>query len=367
MRGAAGRVGVTGKHDATAVKGEPTVTDRSLAPGRLARWPGNWPVRPLRSEAWTGQQPTYAGATPALIEAALKRAQSRPSGNWFVLGASRDVRRGRPYGVTLAGIELVAWRDADGRLIVGPGACPHLGAPLSQAALDRGELVCRWHGLRVNGRGGGGWRALPACDDGVLAWVRLDAVDAEPPLAGPVVPARPPLSRAVHAVATMIGVCEPEDIVANRLDPWHGGWFHPYFFRSLSVLSAPAETAEAEVAESEDDRFVVSVTFRVAPGLGVPVRAEFTCPEPRTVVMRIIGGEGAGSVVETHATPLGSGPDGRPRTAVIEAVVAHSGRPGFTLARRASPALRPAIRGAAARLWRDDLAYAERRYWLRSA
>jgi hypothetical protein len=83
--------------------------------------------------------------------------------------------------------------------------------------------------------------------------------------------------------------------------------------------------------------------------------------------MRIIEGEGLGSVVETHATPLGRGPDGRPRTAVTEAVVAHSGRRGFAIARRASPAFRPAVRHAAARLWRDDLAYAERRYRLRCA
>lgn len=280
-----------------------------------------------------------------------------------------------PYGTTVADVELVAWRDEDERLIVGPGACPHLGAPLSKAVVDCGELVCRWHGLRIGGRAGGGWRALPAHDDGVLTWVRLDAVDGEPPLAQPAVPVRPLLSRSVHAVATLTGVCEPEDIVANRLDPWHGGWFHPYFFSRLSVLSAPTEMSAdvsaglpAEVAVSDqDDRFVVSVTFRVSPGLGVPVRAEFTCPEPRTVVMRITEGEGTGSVVETHATPLGRGPDGRPRTAVIEAVIAHSQRPGFALARRASPALRPVIKRAAARLWRDDLAYAERRYWLRSA
>ena len=45
--------------------------------------------------------------------------------------------------------------------------------------------------------------------------------------------------------------------------------------------------------------------------------------------MRIVDGEGTGSVVETHATPLGTGPDGLPRTAVLEAVVAHSDRPGF--------------------------------------
>jgi nitrite reductase/ring-hydroxylating ferredoxin subunit len=328
----------------------------------LTRRFSNLPVQRLSAQAWPKQEPTYAGARPALIDAALKRARARPSGNWFVLGDSRAVRPDRPFGVTVAGAELVAWRDSGGQLAVGPGACPHLGAPLSAAAVDCGELVCRWHGLRVSPRGGG-WRSLPAYDDGVLAWVRLDEAGGEPPTAAPALAARPPLSRSVHAVATLTGVCEPEDIVANRLDPWHGAWFHPYFFSRLSVLSAPPEVAGVE---TDGMRFTVAVTFRVSPGLGVPVRAEFTCPEPRTVVMTITEGEGVGSVVETHATPLGPGPDGRPRTAVIEAVVAHSERPGFALARRASAALRPAMRQAAARLWRDDLAYAERRYWLRA-
>ena len=338
------------------------LTQRLTAGGRLAGWPARWPLRPLAAEDWTRQQPTYGAARPALIEAALKRAQARPAGNWFVLGPSAGVRPGRPRGVTVAGTELVAWRDEGGRLAAGPGACPHLGAPLCEAAVDQGTLVCRWHGLRIGARGGPGLRPLPAHDDGGLAWVRLDAVGGEPPLDAPVVPPRPPLSRSVAAVATLIGVCEPEDIVANRLDPWHGAWFHPYFFSRLTVTSAPAEVTTCE----DDDRFDVTVTFRVSPGLGVPVRAAFSCPGPRTVVMRITDGEGAGSVVETHATPLGPGPDGRPRTAVTEAVVAYSGRPGFAAARRAGPALRPAMRHAAARLWRDDLAYAERRYQLRT-
>ena len=335
---------------------------RAVAGRAVARWPSTWPIRPRPAVDWTDQRPTYAAARPSLIEAALKRAQARPSGNWFVLGASAGIRPGRPRGFTVAGAELVAWRDGTGRLAVGPGACPHLGAPLCEAAVDRGALVCRWHGLRLGPRGGAGWRPLPAWDDGVLAWVRLDASGGEPPLDTPVVPARPPLPRSVAAVATLTGVCEPEDIVANRLDPWHGAWFHPYFFSRLTVESAPPEVTERE----EDDRFAVSVTFRVSPGLGVPVLADFSCPEPRTVVMRITGGEGAGSVVETHATPLGPGPDGRPRTAVVEAVVAHSQRPGFAAARWAGGALRPAMRHAAARLWRDDLAYAERRYQLRT-
>ncbi|MFD8275144.1 DUF5914 domain-containing protein [Streptomyces flaveolus] len=40
-------------------------------------------------------------------------------------------------------------------------------------------------------------------------------------------------------------------------------------------------------------------------------------------------------------------------------------RPGFPVVRRLAPVLRPLMRAAAGRLWRDDLAYAERRRDLR--
>lgn len=324
-------------------------------------WPARWPLQPLPRPDWARQRPTYRDADPKLIEAALERAQARPSGNWFVIAASRDVRGDRPFGTTVGGSELVAWRDTDGTVRIGPGACPHLGAPMALAAVDCGELVCRWHGLRLGARSGPGWTVHPAHDDGVLVWARLDELGGEEPTDAPVVPARP-RGVTLDAVTTLRGVCEPEDIVANRLDPWHGAWFHPYSFQRLAVESAPAVT---DVTEAQD-RFLVTVTFKVGPGLGVPVRAEFVCPEPRTVVMRIVEGEGAGSVVETHATPLGPGPDGRPRTAVIEAVVAGSDRPGFTVASRLAPAIRPAMAAAATKLWRDDLEYAERRYALRT-
>lgn len=326
-------------------------------------WVRALPVRRLRTPPWAAQAGTWQAAKPQVIEAALKRASARPSGNWFVLAASREVSGDRPFGRTIAGREIVAWRDEHGQLRAGPGACPHLGAPLSQARVHCGQLVCRWHGMRLGANSGPGWTPLPAHDDGVLAWVRLDEAGGETPLPEPVLPSRPPLSASLDAVATTTGVCEPEDVVANRLDPWHGAWFHPYSFANLRVVDAP----EAHGADdAETDRFDVEVSFRLSRNVGVPVLARFTCPEPRTVVMHIVEGEGAGSVVETHATPLGPDERGRPRTAVIEATVAHSERPGFRLARGTAGLMRPVIRAAALRLWRDDLAYAERRYELRS-
>ncbi len=312
------------------------------------------PLQFLPRTRWAAQQPTYRDAQPSVINDVLARSQARPSGNWFAFAGSDDIRR-RPLGTSVGGNEIVSWRGQSGDLHVGPRSCPHLGADLSTGRVDCGTLVCPWHGLRLDGRREFGWKPYPAHDDGVLTWVRLDGLGAEPPTDRPVIPPRPDGAR-LNAVTRLVGTCEPRDIIANRLDPWHGAWFHPYSFTQLEVLSSPSE---------EDDRFLVAVTFRMGR-LGVPVVAEFTSPEPRTIVMRIVDGEGTGSVVETHATPIGPGPDGLPRTAVLEAVVAHSDRPGFVHALRGAPLITPLMRRAATRLWRDDLAYAERLYAVRS-
>ena len=323
------------------------------------------PLRRLRRPAWADQRPTWTDAKPGVIRAALSRALARPSGGWFVLAGSREVRPGRAFGRVVAGRELVAWRDGDGVLHVGPGACPHLGAALCDAPVHDGALVCRWHGLALGPGGRPGWRTLPAYDDGVLAWVRLDDTVVEGGTAGPLLDAPVlgprPAAAPLAAVATVIGRCEPQDVLANRLDPWHGDWLHPYSFAGLRVVSAPP--VDCPPAQ---DRFLVEVTFTVGRRLGVPVFAEFSCPDPRTITMEIVDGEGTGSVVETHATPLRPGPDGRPRTAVIEAVVAHSDRPAFRHAKHVAGVLRPLVASTARRLWHDDIAYAERRYTLRA-
>jgi hypothetical protein len=318
------------------------------------------PLRLLHRPRWADQQPTWTDAKPALIHAALRRALERSTGGWFVFAGSREVRAGRAFGRVVAGRELVAWRDATGTLHIGPGACPHLGAALGDAPVHAGRLVCRWHGLSLGPDGRPGWRTLPAHDDGVLAWVRLDEPGVVPS-AAPVLGPRPPADRTLAGVATVIGRCEPEDVIANRLDPWHGAWLHPYSFTALHVLSTPPLDCPPT-----EDRLLVEVTFTVGRRLGVPVHAEFSCPDARTITMEIVDGEGTGSVVETHATPLRPGPDGLPRTAVIEAVVAHSDRPGFARALRLAGAMRPLMGAAARRLWRDDIAYAERRYALRA-
>ena len=299
--------------------------------------PGPDPTIPV-----DGREPDWVAAREPEIARALAHARTKPTGGWHALDASWRVGS-RPQRFEVAGRMLVAWRD-HGELRVAPEACPHMGASLAEARCTAGELVCPWHGLRLGREPHGAWRPLPAHDDGVLAWVRLEG-EGEP-TTRPITPTRPDAYLA--GVIRVEARCEPEDVIANRLDPWHGAHFHPYSFGALEVLS------------QSEDALSVRVEKRILGPVRVEVDATFACPDARTIAMTIDAGEGAGSVVETHATPLGPG-----RTAIVEATFAASPRPGFRVVRKLERLVRPFVERSARRLWADDAAYAERLYELR--
>jgi hypothetical protein len=226
-------------------------------------------------------RPDWQRANPKAIDRALQHALAKPTGNWFAIDASRVIGR-RPRAYRVDGHELIAWREPDGSLRVAPESCPHMGASLAGACVKDGGVLCPWHGLALTAAGHGRWRHLPSHDDGVLLWARLGEED--PAVPTPALPERP----AVHidAVVRMEVDCEPRDVIANRLDPWHGGHFHPYSFGALQVL------------EETDDALTVRVEKLILGPLRVEVDATFHCPDARTIVMTIIDGEGQGSVVE---------------------------------------------------------------------
>ena len=297
------------------------------------------PVRPALSTEADWKQ-----SNPRWIAEALRRALARPGGGWFVVDASRRFAGDGPRRYTIVGQELVFWRSG-GALLAAPDTCPHMGASLSGGCVRDGRIVCPWHGLALGNQPHGTWRPVPVVDDGVLVWVRMDAA-GEAPLAQPVALERP--ARYIDATIRMEAACEPEDVIANRLDPWHGVHFHPHSFRRLQVM------------EQLEDEITVRVAFGVVGPLSVEVDARFHCPDPRTICMTIVDGDGKGSVVETHATPMAAG-----RSAVVETTLATSDRPQFLMALRAARFIRPLIERAAARLWVEDIAYAERRHALK--
>jgi hypothetical protein len=267
----------------------------------------------------------------------------RPHGNWYVVGESRRLGE-EPQRFRIAGEDLVAWRVA-GELLIAPDACPHMGASLSDSCVCEGKLVCPWHALALGKEGHGNWKMCAVHEDGVLSWVRIGPEVPGTPL--PVLAPRPNVY--LEGVVRLEVRCDPEDIIANRLDPWHGVHYHPYAFASLTVLDLDKDAVKVRVAKRLVGRVVAETD------------ATFHSPEPRSIVMTILEGEGKGSVVETHATPVEPG-----RTVVVEATLATSDRAGFHHARKLQRFIRPFIERSARRLWVDDAAYAERLYALRN-
>ncbi|MEO6998313.1 MAG: DUF5914 domain-containing protein [Terracoccus sp.] len=319
--------------------------------------PAGRPVNSLRrmpAEPRDHLAGTWRQARPARIRKAFEVAQGRDPGGWHVVGSATDLGTTRSVTRVVMGREVVLWRDENGVLQAGPGSCPHLGALLDDCEVMHGQVYCRWHGLGLAEGVRGDWLTFPAHDDGVLLWVRLPT-EGESLGELPVITPRPPMHQSFATVITLRGRCEPQDIIANRLDPWHGTWYHPYAFSDLTV----------DDGASSDEVLTVDVAFRVSKRWAVPVRAEFTCPDARTIVMTILDGEGAGSVVETHATALGPDDQGKPVTVMTEATIAHSPRKGFQVARAVAGLIRPAVAATQKQLWVDDMAYAERRWLLR--
>jgi nitrite reductase/ring-hydroxylating ferredoxin subunit len=82
-----------------------------------------------------------AGRTPAAA-----RPGARPP---LALGAVATLRARLPLRVEVGG-DAFRIVEHDGRLLAHSLVCPHLGGPLDQAALERGAVVCPWHGYRFD-------------------------------------------------------------------------------------------------------------------------------------------------------------------------------------------------------------------------
>jgi len=309
---------------------------------------GRDPAREAPDARRISDEPDWMQAEPARIDRALQHAMRLPSGGWAVLDASDRIGRA-PRPMQVAGRKLVVWRGPDGPRAA-PQRCPHMGASLCNGRVDElGRIVCPWHGLALGDGAHGGWAPLPTHDDGVLSWVRLRSLLAagETPTDAPTLPPRP--KKFVAGVIRMEAVCEPRDIIANRLDPWHGPHYHPHSFLQLDVIDEGVT------------HVTVRVVYKVLGPLAMKVDARFHCPDPRTIVMTIIAGDGVGSVVETHATPIDP-----THTAVIEATLATSDRSLFPWFAKANRWIRPLIERRAKRLWVEDCDYAEQTFAVRA-
>jgi len=59
-----------------------------------------------------------------------------------------SLHNGKPQRVEVDGVGLVLYQTADGQLAAVGEFCPHLAGPMADGWIDRGRIVCPWHGSR---------------------------------------------------------------------------------------------------------------------------------------------------------------------------------------------------------------------------
>jgi phenylpropionate dioxygenase-like ring-hydroxylating dioxygenase large terminal subunit len=73
---------------------------------------------------------------------------------WYVVLESKEVRTGKPVGVTRMGEKLVFWRDTHGKVACIADRCAHLGASLCMGKVTPSQrLACPFHAFEYDASG----------------------------------------------------------------------------------------------------------------------------------------------------------------------------------------------------------------------
>ncbi len=72
---------------------------------------------------------------------------------WYVVLESREIKAGKPLGVTRLGEKMVFWRTSQGKVGCMADRCPHIGAPLCLGDVRGDYLACPFHGFEYDTSG----------------------------------------------------------------------------------------------------------------------------------------------------------------------------------------------------------------------
>jgi phenylpropionate dioxygenase-like ring-hydroxylating dioxygenase large terminal subunit len=72
---------------------------------------------------------------------------------WYVVLESKEVRRGKPVGVTRLGEKMVFWRDTHGQIACMVDQCPHRGVAFSVGKVEGDCIQCPFHGFTFDAMG----------------------------------------------------------------------------------------------------------------------------------------------------------------------------------------------------------------------
>jgi nitrite reductase/ring-hydroxylating ferredoxin subunit len=157
---------------------------------------------------------------------------------WFFVCHARELTRDKLYSRQFHGQDIVAYRDAQGRVCVLDAYCPHLGAHLGKTGrLEGGALRCQFHGLRFDAqghclrRGAPALRAYPVLERNGFVFAYHSSTGAAPAWS------IPELADAGHgplASCKLLVRSHPQEMSENSVDVAHFAEVHG--FQELEML-----------------------------------------------------------------------------------------------------------------------------------
>jgi vanillate monooxygenase len=184
-------------------------------------------------------------------------AQTFPLNAWYVAAWSHEVGRREPLARTVCNKPIVFWRKSDGAVAALEDACWHRLLPLSMGWLEGDDVVCRYHGLKFDGKGActlvpsqgqsnpaAPLRAYPVIETFRFVWVW----PGNPALADPA------LVPDMHwnddpewagDGKTLLAKCDYRLLVDNLMDLTHESFVHATSIGNKHVAESPMTTTHS--------------------------------------------------------------------------------------------------------------------------
>lgn len=224
---------------------------------------------------------------------------------WYLAARSRDVPAGRSIARTLAGRDLVVFRQRDRRLAATDAHCPHMGTHLRHGRVEGDAIVCPMHHWKIaasgevrtaDGRACGEIRTWIVEERCGLIYVWLGPSDADDTTPGPL-----PVPDDVDDFRWRSGGAVKVET------PWHALIVSAYDMDHLAAVHNRRLISGPEIETLDDGRLRLSYVSRVDGG-GLVDRAmawlgrdgisvQMTCGGSNLVVETTMGGRRTGAIL----------------------------------------------------------------------
>jgi phenylpropionate dioxygenase-like ring-hydroxylating dioxygenase large terminal subunit len=239
--------------------------------------------------------------------------------DWHPVAAASELAPGVLQPALLLGTELALWRAADGRPRAWQDRCPHRGTRLSIGRIERGHLVCAYHGWRFADDGqctevpalpgfvpprGACAKTFSVLESHGLVWVSLGAPSEGPPAFAE---AFDPRLRAVVCGPYEVAASGPR-VVENFLDLAHFAHVH----EGILGERAHPEVRDYEVKALAGGGIIATGCFawqprsNIAAEAGTEVEYSYRVTRPLTAILikRPQAQEGFREAIALHVQPL---------------------------------------------------------------